>query len=285
MGVMRILDSSGDTEVLWDVSDDEALAKAASLFDELASEGKLAFERNEPQTAASRVQRVQSAARTRSSGCVPSRADDLPSLQPVEELPGSGLLVEVVGGGHDGELLVLVSERRGSGCRRAADLFGPCEISDEVRVTLALVERERRGPSRDTASGVARGPGRRPRDSPAVGPVHVDEPDRGTLAARVAPRREPARLVARPRPFRGAASPTGRSSSAISTTCAIAGTTAREFALCVVPLCASVASARRHLDQSPARTAQPTLTRFFRVANYREFGSGDGLRPGPVPRR
>jgi hypothetical protein len=55
MGVMRILDSSGDTEVLWDVSDDEALAKAASLFGELASEGKLAFERNEPQTTASRV--------------------------------------------------------------------------------------------------------------------------------------------------------------------------------------------------------------------------------------
>jgi hypothetical protein len=55
MGVMRILNSSGDTEVLWDVSDDEALAKAAHLFDELATDGKIAFERNASERAAARV--------------------------------------------------------------------------------------------------------------------------------------------------------------------------------------------------------------------------------------
>ncbi len=55
MGVMRILNSSGDTEVSWDLSDDEALANAARLFDELVSEGKLAFERNGSQTATTRV--------------------------------------------------------------------------------------------------------------------------------------------------------------------------------------------------------------------------------------
>jgi len=55
MGVMRILDSSGDTKVLWEVDDDEALARAASLFDELSSEGKLAFERKGSQTETSRI--------------------------------------------------------------------------------------------------------------------------------------------------------------------------------------------------------------------------------------
>ena len=65
----------------------------------------------------------------------------MPSLLPLEELPGRGLLVEVVGGRHDGELLVVVSERRGAGCRRASEVIGECEISDEIRETLALVER------------------------------------------------------------------------------------------------------------------------------------------------
>ena len=55
MGVMRILDSRGDAKVLWDVSDDEALAKAANMFDELATNGKIAFERNASERAAARV--------------------------------------------------------------------------------------------------------------------------------------------------------------------------------------------------------------------------------------
>jgi hypothetical protein len=55
MGVMRILDSSGDSEVLWNVSDDEALAKASRAFDELVRKGRLAYERNGSQNAAARV--------------------------------------------------------------------------------------------------------------------------------------------------------------------------------------------------------------------------------------
>ncbi|HXZ82378.1 MAG TPA: hypothetical protein VED84_01350 [Acidimicrobiales bacterium] len=55
MGVMRILDSSGDTEVLWDVNDDEALARTADRFDMLAAQGKLAFERSGSETTTSRI--------------------------------------------------------------------------------------------------------------------------------------------------------------------------------------------------------------------------------------
>jgi len=55
MGTMRILDSSGDTKVLWDVSDDEALARAAELFGKLTGEGRIAFARNESEVATSRI--------------------------------------------------------------------------------------------------------------------------------------------------------------------------------------------------------------------------------------
>ena len=55
MRVMRILDSSGDAKVVWDVHDDEALTRAAKIFDGLAAEGEIAYERNGPQTVASRV--------------------------------------------------------------------------------------------------------------------------------------------------------------------------------------------------------------------------------------
>jgi len=78
MGVMRILDSSGDTKVLWEVSDDEALARAASLFDELSSEAA----RLRAEGFANRDSRIRSSIQTRrrSSGCAQSRADELPSL-------------------------------------------------------------------------------------------------------------------------------------------------------------------------------------------------------------
>lgn len=45
MGVMRILDHSGDTLVRWSVDDEEALARATAMFDRLRSERKLAFAR------------------------------------------------------------------------------------------------------------------------------------------------------------------------------------------------------------------------------------------------
>lgn len=204
----------------------------------------------------------------------------MPSLQPVEELPGRGLLVEVVGGGHDGELLVLVSERRGSGCRRAADLFGPCEISDEVRVTLALVERERRGPSRDTASGVARGR-TRPRDSPARA---------RTSTSRIAARWLLESLLDENQLISWRDH--GRFKVPVSDGMVELGNLynlryhrndGREFSLCVVP-CAYQSLPLEDIWTNLLLVLRSDPDRFFRVANYREFGSGAGLVPGPVPR-
>ncbi|HUZ21089.1 MAG TPA: hypothetical protein VMU75_11030 [Acidimicrobiales bacterium] len=45
MGVMRVLDHTGDTAVLFDARDEATLDAARGLFDQLASEGKLAFAR------------------------------------------------------------------------------------------------------------------------------------------------------------------------------------------------------------------------------------------------
>ncbi len=55
MGVMRILDHSGDTQVCWEASDTAALEAARELFDRLGAEGRFAFARGPGVAEASRV--------------------------------------------------------------------------------------------------------------------------------------------------------------------------------------------------------------------------------------
>ena len=201
------------------------------------------------------------------------------SLQPLEELPGSGLLVEVVGGDHDGELLVLVSERRGSRCRQAADLLGPCEIGDDVRATLALVESDCRGSSRD----VARGPGR----------IRARRPS--ATRARSAPSQTAARWLLeslldeaqlaswRDRGRFEVPVPDGTVELGELYNLRYRRHDGREFALCVVP------SSHASLPLDDIWTnlllmLRSDPERFFAVANYREYGSFGALLPGPVPR-
>jgi len=43
MGVMRILDSSGDTTVAWDINDVDSLIQAENLFEQLVNERKIPF--------------------------------------------------------------------------------------------------------------------------------------------------------------------------------------------------------------------------------------------------
>ncbi len=45
MGTMRILDSTGDTLVTWDVDDEPAVRQARALFEERARERKIPFAR------------------------------------------------------------------------------------------------------------------------------------------------------------------------------------------------------------------------------------------------
>jgi hypothetical protein len=202
----------------------------------------------------------------------------LPSLQPLEELPGSGLLVEVVGGDHDGELLVLVPERRGSRCRRATDLLGPCEIGDDVRATLALLEGDR-GSSRDVARGPRRVRARRP----------------SATQTRSASRQTEARWLLESlldeiqlASWRDH----GRFEVPVSDGTVELGELynlryrrhdGREFTLCVVPR----SHASLPLDDiwtNLLLMLRSDPERFFGVANYREYGSFGALLPGPVPR-
>lgn len=46
MGMMRILDSTGDTIVAWDVEDEAAIRQAEELFDQLMRERKIPFARS-----------------------------------------------------------------------------------------------------------------------------------------------------------------------------------------------------------------------------------------------
>jgi hypothetical protein len=45
MGTMRILDSTGDTAVTWDLDDDTAVAAAEAIFEREAGQSKMAFAR------------------------------------------------------------------------------------------------------------------------------------------------------------------------------------------------------------------------------------------------
>ena len=203
----------------------------------------------------------------------------MPSLQPLEELPGSGLLVEVVGGDHDGELLVLVSERRGSRCRRAADLLGPCEIGDDVRATLALVEGDRRGSSRDVARGPGRVRARRPRAT-QVRSASSQTAARWLLESlldevQLASWRDHGRFEV---PV-----PDGTVELGELYNLHYRRHDGREFAICVVPR----SHASLPLDDiwtNLLLLLRSDPERFFGVANYREYDSFGALLPGPVPR-
>jgi hypothetical protein len=203
----------------------------------------------------------------------------LPSLQPLEELPGGGLLVEVVGGDHDGELLVLVSERRGTRCRRATDLLGPCEIGDDVRATLALVEGDRGGSFRE----VARGPGR----------VRARRPS--ATQSRSASSRTAARWLLeslldevqlaswRDHGRFEVPVPDGTVELGELYNLHYRRRDGREFALCVVPR----SYASLPLDDiwtNLLLMLRSDPERFFGVANYREYCSFAGWHSGPVPR-
>lgn len=45
MGVMRVLDSTGDTTVAWEIDDQAAVKQAEELFARLAAERKIPFAR------------------------------------------------------------------------------------------------------------------------------------------------------------------------------------------------------------------------------------------------
>ncbi len=205
----------------------------------------------------------------------------MPSLRPVEELPGSGLLVEVVGGDHDGELLVLVSERKGARCRRAADLVGPCEIGDELRATLALTERDRALPPRVVV----------PRSRSGRAP----QPDRPSRARSTSSRLAARWLLESLLDERQLASWRDRGHFEVQ----LADGTVElgdlynlryrrddgsEFALCVVPRSHSTLPID-DIWTNLLLVLRADPDEFFRVANWRRYGSGDGLHPGPVPRR
>jgi len=205
----------------------------------------------------------------------------LPSLLPLEELPGRGLLVEVVGGRHDGELLVVVSERRGAGCRRASEVIGECEISDEIRETLALVERQAAGPL-PTVPARPRTTRARRRDSPTQA---QSTPSRIAARSLLESLLDESQLASW--------HDHGRFEVPVADGTVELGalydlryrrSDGAEFSLCVVP--------RSHttLPLDDIWTNLLLVLRsdpheFFRVANYRRFGSTDALRRGPLPRR
>jgi hypothetical protein len=201
-------------------------------------------------------------------------------LHPVEELPGSGLLVEVVGGDHDGELLVLVSERRGSRCRSAAEVVGPCEISDELRTTLALVETDRAGSSRDIPPRFRRASPRQP-DSAARAQSTSSRIAARWLLESLLDERQLASWRDR-----------GRFEVPVADGTVELGDLYNlryrrrdgcEFSLCVVPR-AHMTLPFEDIWVNLLLVLRSDPDAFFRVANYRRYNSAEALRPGPVPR-
>jgi hypothetical protein len=59
MGVIRILDSSGDTTFAWDAALEETVAEAERLFNRLIAERKLAFARG-TETSALAAEQIRS---------------------------------------------------------------------------------------------------------------------------------------------------------------------------------------------------------------------------------
>lgn len=51
MGLMRIVDSTGDTQVRWSIDDPATLAEAEAIFRRLAASGSMAFARPEGRPA------------------------------------------------------------------------------------------------------------------------------------------------------------------------------------------------------------------------------------------
>ena len=203
------------------------------------------------------------------------------SLRPREELPGRGLLVEVVGGDHDGELLVLVSEHRGARCRRASELVGPCEISAELLASLARVESGRGGSSQNLVPRSTRG-----RTRQSNRPSRARSPSSRRSARRLLESLLDERQLASWRDCR-------RFDVAVADGTVELGELynlryrridGRDFALCVVP--------RSH-ESLPIEDIWVNLLlvlrsdpdEFFRVANYRRYGMTEGFCPGPAPRR
>jgi hypothetical protein len=64
MGIMRILDHSGDTAVTWNLDDETTVLVAEELFERLMAESKMAFARSTgaPADEAERIRRFDPAA-------------------------------------------------------------------------------------------------------------------------------------------------------------------------------------------------------------------------------
>jgi len=62
MGLMRVLDHTGDLTVDWEPSDVNALKKARELFDQLGQQGRVAFQRTGGTREFERVEHFDAAA-------------------------------------------------------------------------------------------------------------------------------------------------------------------------------------------------------------------------------
>jgi hypothetical protein len=72
VGLMRILDASGDTAIVWNVNVEGTVREAEALFDRMLAERKLAFARPVKQNRFDRSTRAP----RRSSWFAPFREDD-----------------------------------------------------------------------------------------------------------------------------------------------------------------------------------------------------------------
>jgi len=205
------------------------------------------------------------------------------SLGLLEELPGRGLLVEVVGGRRDGELLVLVDGGRGRHCRQVRELLEGCEVDREL---LDALSRLAAGPPAEVRRASRRA-------APEQTWPSVFTTEEASIARSDSSRAVAARLLEslldecqlaswrRGRRFEVKV-PQGVVQLGELYNLWFRANNGTELSLCVVP--------REHrtlpvedIWTNLLLTLRADPNQFFRVANYRPYGSSGAHRPGPVP--